>query len=107
GKLDGSAMRVPVPDGSITDLTAILEKEVSAEEVNNAFKEAASEGQLKGILEYSEDELVSTDIIDNPHSSIYDSKMTKADGNLIKIMSWYDNEFGYASRTADLIVKIA
>lgn len=106
GKLDGSAMRVPVPDGSITDLTAVLEKEVTAEEVNKAFEEAA-EGQLAGVLQYSEEELVSTDIIDNPHSSIYDSKMTKADGTLAKIMSWYDNEFGYASRTADLITKIA
>jgi glyceraldehyde 3-phosphate dehydrogenase len=106
GKLDGSAMRVPVADGSITDLTAILEKEVTEDEINAAFREAA-EGQMRGVLEYSEDELVSTDIVDNPHSAIYDSKMTKTSGNLIKIMAWYDNEFGYASRTADLIVKIA
>jgi glyceraldehyde 3-phosphate dehydrogenase len=106
GKLDGSAMRVPVADGSITDLTAILEQEVSEDEINTAFREAA-EGQMQGVLEYSEDELVSTDIVDNPHSAIFDSKMTKTSGSLVKIMAWYDNEFGYASRTADLIVKIA
>jgi glyceraldehyde 3-phosphate dehydrogenase len=106
GKLDGSAMRVPVADGSITDMTAVVEKEVGENDVINAFKEAAS-GRMKGVLEYSEDELVSTDIVGNPHSCIFDSKMTKAEGKLVKIMAWYDNEFGYASRTADLIVKIA
>ncbi|HYW35695.1 MAG TPA: type I glyceraldehyde-3-phosphate dehydrogenase [Balneolaceae bacterium] len=106
GKLDGSAMRVPVADGSITDLTAVVEREVTDQEVIDAFKSAA-EGQLKGVLQFSEDELVSTDIIDNPHSCIFDSKMTKTDGKLVKIMGWYDNEAGYSSRTADLITKIA
>jgi glyceraldehyde 3-phosphate dehydrogenase len=106
GKLDGNAMRVPVADGSITDLTAILEQDVTEDEINSAFKEAA-EGRMQGILQYSEDELVSTDIVDNPHSAIFDSKMTKVSDNLVKIMAWYDNEFGYASRTADLIIKIA
>jgi len=106
GKLDGSAMRVPVADGSITDLTAVVERQVTDQEVIDAFKSAA-EGQLKGVLQFSEDELVSTDIIDNPHSCIFDSKMTKTDGKLVKIMGWYDNEAGYSSRTADLITKIA
>lgn len=106
GRLDGKAMRVPVADGSITDLTAVLSKDVSVEEVNNAFEKAAT-GRLEGILQYSEDELVSSDIIDNPHSAIYDSKMTNASDSLVKIMAWYDNEFGYASRTADLITEIA
>jgi len=106
GKLDGSAMRVPVADGSITDLTAVVEKEVSGREVTQTFKRAAA-GDLKGILQYSEDELVSTDIVGNPHSCIFDSKMTKTDGKLVKIMCWYDNEVGYAARTADLITRIA
>lgn len=106
GKLDGFAVRVPVPDGSLTDLTAIIGKSVTNEEVINAFKDAAA-GELKGILQYSEDELVSTDILGNPHSCIFDSKMTKTDGNLIKIVGWYDNEAGYSARTADLIPAIA
>ncbi len=106
GKLDGSAMRVPVADGSITDLTAILEDEVTADEIDSAFKKAA-DGPMQGVLQYSEDELVSTDIVDNPHSCIYDSKMTSVNGDFVKIMAWYDNEFGYASRTGDLVTKIA
>ncbi len=106
GKLDGSAVRVPVPDGSITDLTAVVEQDVSNEEVINAFKDAAA-GDLKGVLQYSEDDLVSTDILGNPHSCIFDSKMTSTDGNLVKILGWYDNEAGYSARTADLITKIA
>jgi glyceraldehyde 3-phosphate dehydrogenase len=106
GKLDGSAVRVPVPDGSITDLTAVLEQEVTNDEVINAFKNAAT-GDMKGILQYSEDELVSTDILGNPHSCIFDSKMTTVDGNLVKILAWYDNEAGYSARTADLITRIA
>jgi len=106
GKLDGSAVRVPVPDGSITDLTAVLEQEVTNDEVIDAFKDAAT-GQMKGILQYSEDELVSTDILGNPHSCIFDSKMTTVDGNLVKIFAWYDNEAGYSARTADLITRIA
>lgn len=106
GRLDGCAVRVPVPDGSLTDLTAVLSKEVSEEDVLNAFKKAA-EGAMKNILQYSEDELVSTDILSNPHSCIFDSGMTKVDGNLVKIIGWYDNEAGYSARTADLIAKIA
>lgn len=106
GKLDGSAVRVPVPDGSLTDLTAVVGKNVSSDEVITAFKDAAA-GPLKGILQYSEDELVSTDILGNPHSCIFDSKMTTTDGNLVKIFAWYDNEAGYSARTADLITKIA
>jgi glyceraldehyde 3-phosphate dehydrogenase len=105
GKLDGGAVRVPVPDGSLTDLTAVLKKDVTLAQVNDAFKNAAS-GAMKGILEYSEEELVSTDILGNPHSSIYDSGLTKVDGNLVKVVSWYDNEAGYSARTADLITRI-
>lgn len=106
GKLDGSAVRVPVPDGSLTDLTAVLDKEVSEEDIHNAYKEAAS-GPLKGILEYTEEEIVSTDILTNPHSCIYDHGFTKTDGKLVKVLGWYDNEAGYSARTADLITKIA
>lgn len=106
GKLDGSAIRVPVPDGSLTDLTAIVEKGVTVDEVHEAFRNAA-DGPMKGILEYSEEELVSTDILSNPHSCIYDSGFTKADGKLVKILAWYDNEAGYSARTADLITRIA
>ncbi len=105
GKLDGGAVRVPVPDGSLTDLTAVLNKDVSEQDVLDAFRKAA-EGDLKGILEYSEEELVSTDIIGNPHSCIFDSKMTKADGNVVKVIGWYDNEAGYSARTAELVTKI-
>ncbi|WP_440999034.1 type I glyceraldehyde-3-phosphate dehydrogenase [Fodinibius sp. SL11] len=106
GRLDGSAIRVPVPDGSLTDLTAILDKDVTVEEVHEAFKNAA-DGSMKGVLQYSDEELVSTDILTNPHSCIYDSGFTKANGNLVKILAWYDNEAGYSARTADLIKKIA
>ena len=106
GKLDGIAVRVPTPTGSLTDLVAYLSKEVSADEINAAIKEAA-DGPMKGVLEYSTDELVSTDIVHNPHSSIFDSKMTSANGNMVKVVSWYDNEWGYANRAADLIDKMA
>lgn len=105
GKLDGVAMRVPVPDGSLTDLVAVLSREVTKEEVNAAMKEAA-EGPLKGVLEYSEDPLVSTDIVGNPHSNIFDSGMTSAMGNLVKVVGWYDNEAGYSNRSADMIVRL-
>ncbi len=105
-KLDGCAVRVPVPDGSLTDLTAVVENEVTNEDVANAFKDAAA-GSMKGFVQYSEDELVSTDILGNPHSCIFDSKMTKTTGNLVKIIGWYDNEAGYSARTADLIVAIS
>lgn len=105
GKLDGSAVRVPVPDGSLTDLTAVLERDVTVEEVDEAFKNAA-DGAMKGVLQYSEEELVSTDILGSPYSCIYDSGFTKADGNLVKILAWYDNEAGYSARTVDLIKRI-
>ncbi len=110
GKLNGMAVRVPVVDGSLVDLVATLGKSVTSEEVNAALKTAA-EGPLKGILEFSEDPLVSTDIVGNPRSSIVDSLSTMtmpADGGkVVKIISWYDNEWGYSSRTADLIAKVA
>ncbi|WP_022902312.1 type I glyceraldehyde-3-phosphate dehydrogenase, partial [Curtobacterium sp. B8] len=101
GKLDGFALRVPVPTGSITDLTLETKSEVTVDEINAAYKEAA-EGPLKGILLYSEDPLVSTDITTDPHSSIYDSGLTKVIGGLVKITSWYDNEWGYSNRLVDL-----
>jgi len=107
GKMDGFAVRVPTPDGSLVDLTCELSRSVTKDEVNAAMKEAA-DGPMKGILEYLDEPLVSCDIIGNPHSSIYDSLMTKViDGNLIKIIAWYDNEVGYSSRLADLIERIA
>lgn len=106
GKLDGGAVRVPTPTGSLTDFVCEVEKETTAEEVNAAFKKA-SEGAMKGILEYATDPLVSTDIVGNPHSNIFDSDLTKVDGNLVKIIGWYDNEAGYSMRTADLILKIS
>jgi glyceraldehyde 3-phosphate dehydrogenase len=105
GKLDGGAVRVPVPDGSLTDFTAVLNEEVTEADVLKAFKDAA-EGDMKGILEYSEEELVSSDIIGNPHSCIFDSKMTKVDGNVVKVIGWYDNEAGYSARTAELVNMI-
>ncbi|SMO70391.1 type I glyceraldehyde-3-phosphate dehydrogenase [Gracilimonas mengyeensis] len=105
GKLDGGAVRVPTVTGSLTDFTVVLEKETTEEEVNAAFK-AAAEGPMKGVLEYSDIDLVSSDIIGNPHSNIFDSLSTKVDGNLVKVIGWYDNEAGYSARTADLISKI-
>jgi glyceraldehyde 3-phosphate dehydrogenase len=106
GRLDGLAMRVPIPDGSLTDLVAILKTETTKEEINAAMKEAA-DGPMKGVLEYTEDPIVSIDIVGNPHSSIFDAGMTSANGNLVKVVSWYDNEAGYSHRAADLIVRIA
>ena len=106
GKMDGFAMRVPTPDGSVVDLTMELEKSVTKEEINQALLQAA-EGPMKGILEYCTDPIVSADIIGNTHSSIFDSLMTQViDGNFVKVVSWYDNEFGYASRVVDLVAKI-
>ena len=102
GKLDGYALRVPVPTGSITDLTVELSKETSAAEVNAAMKKAA-EGPLKGILRYTEDPIVSTDIVTDPHSSIFDAGITKVIGNQAKVASWYDNEWGYSNRLVDLM----
>jgi glyceraldehyde 3-phosphate dehydrogenase len=101
GKVDGMAMRVPVTDGSITDLVANLSREVSVDEINAAFKEAA-EGELEEILVYSEAPLVSHDIVGNPASCVFDSKLTMSAGNTVKILGWYDNEWGYSSRTVDL-----
>ncbi|AMV39688.1 type I glyceraldehyde-3-phosphate dehydrogenase [Planctomyces sp. SH-PL62] len=106
GKLTGFAMRVPVPDGSVVDLTAILKKSVTRDELNAAVK-AAADGPLKGILEYNADPIVSTDIIGNPHSSIFVPDQTIVlDGNFVKVLSWYDNEWGYSNRTVELIAKL-
>jgi glyceraldehyde 3-phosphate dehydrogenase len=105
GKLDGVAVRVPTPDGSLTDLVVILKKEVTKEEVNAAMK-AAAEGPMKGILEYCVDPIVSIDVVGNPASSIFDADLTSANGNLVKIMSWYDNEAGYSKRVIDLLHKM-
>jgi glyceraldehyde 3-phosphate dehydrogenase len=105
GKLDGNAMRVPTPDGSVTDFTALLKREVTVAEINAALK-AAADGPMKGILEYTTDEIVSIDIIGNSHSCILDSNLTTAMGNLVKVVGWYDNEFGYSSRAADLIARV-
>ena len=107
GKLDGYALRVPVPTGSITDLTLLLENSTSIEEVNEAIK-AAAEGPMKGIVEYVTDPIVSSDIVHNPHSSIFDSNNTLVlDGNMLKVTMWYDNEWGYSCRSADMIDMVA
>lgn len=107
GKLDGMSMRVPVANGSVTDLVALVKKRVSIEDINNVMK-AAANNELKGILEYCEDPIVSSDIIDNEHSCIFDARSTYVvDGNLIKVIGWYDNEWGYSNRMVDLIELIA
>jgi glyceraldehyde 3-phosphate dehydrogenase len=107
GKLDGYAMRVPTPNVSVVDLVALFEKEATTEQVNAALK-AAAEGELKGILAYTEDPVVSTDMMHNPNSSIVDAGMTKVlGGNLAKVVSWYDNEWGYSCRLVDLVKFIA
>jgi len=106
GKLEGLSIRVPTPDGSLTDFTAILDKETNAEEINAAFKAAAG-GALSGILEYSEDPLVLADIVGNPHSCVFDALSTNVlEGNMVKILGWYDNEWGYSSRCVDLLNKL-
>ncbi|MFD4457994.1 type I glyceraldehyde-3-phosphate dehydrogenase [Nocardia sp. NPDC058480] len=102
GKLDGYALRVPVPTGSVTDLTATLAKPATIEEINAAMK-AAAEGPMKGILKYNEDPIVSSDIVTDPHSSIYDAPLTKVIDNQVKVVSWYDNEWGYSNRLANLV----
>ncbi|MDD5148552.1 MAG: type I glyceraldehyde-3-phosphate dehydrogenase, partial [Candidatus ainarchaeum sp.] len=102
GKLDGIAVRVPVPDGSLTDLVARIEKKASVQEINSAMKKA-SESRLKGILQYSEEELVSSDIVGSTYSCIFDSLQTKAVGNTIKVLGWYDNELGYSQRLINLV----
>jgi len=106
GRLGGAGIRVPVPNGSLTDLSCILHKEASPEEINAAFLKA-SEGELRNIMEYTSDPIVSIDIIGNPHSCIFDSKLTSALGKMVKVVGWYDNEWGYSSRLVDLIRKIA
>jgi glyceraldehyde 3-phosphate dehydrogenase len=105
GKLDGLAVRVPTPTGSVTDLTATLKRAVTAEEVNAAMQ-AAANGSMKGVLEYSTDPLVSVDIVGNPHSCIFDSGLTVAMGTTVKVFGWYDNEAGYATRVADLAERL-
>ena len=102
GRLDGMAMRVPVPDGSVTDLTAILKKTATKEEINAAMKKAA-EGNMRGFLQFCTDPVVSTDIVGNPHSCILDSLLTMASGNMVKVVGWYDNELGYSTRVVDLL----
>jgi len=106
GKLDGYALRVPVPTGSITDLTVELSTTVTVEEINAAYK-AAADGPLKGILKYTEEPIVSSDIVGDPHSSIFDAGLTKALGNQVKVASWYDNEWGYSNRLVDLTEYVA
>jgi len=106
GRLDGFALRVPTPDGSATDLVAELQTEVTAEDVNAAMKAAAESGPMKGILQYQEDPIVSTDIIGNSHSSIFDPALTMAKGRLLKVVSWYDNEWGYSCRLVDLTLRV-
>jgi glyceraldehyde 3-phosphate dehydrogenase len=107
GKLDGYAMRVPTPNVSVVDLVVLLNKPASTEDVNAALK-AAAEGELKGILAYTEDPVVSTDMMRNPNSSIVDGQLTKVlDGDLAKVVSWYDNEWGYSCRVVDLVVFLA
>ena len=104
GKLDGIAMRVPVPDGSVVDFNILLEKDVTVDDVNEAVREAATTGPLKNVLEFSTLPVVSTDIIGNPHSSIFDAPFTRVvDGNFVKTLNWYDNEWGYSNRVADLL----
>lgn len=105
GKLDGFALRVPTPDGSITDLVAELDNETSVEEVNSLFRDAAN-GAMKDVVEYNDEGLVSVDIIHNPHSCIFDAPSTMVNGNMVKVVGWYDNEWGYANRTVDIVKKL-
>jgi glyceraldehyde 3-phosphate dehydrogenase len=107
GKLDGVAVRAPVPTGSLTDLLAVVSREVTVDEVNGAFEAAAKSGPLEGYLQYSTDPLVSSDIKSSPYSCVFDSKLTMAGGNLVKIFGWYDNEWGYSCRLVDLVNKLA
>lgn len=105
GRLDGCSMRVPTPDGSLIDLAVVLEKEATIETINAAMKKAA-DGALKGVFEYSEEPLVTTDIVGNPHSSIFDSLLTQVNGNLAKVFSWYDNEWGFSCRMVDVLERM-
>ena len=106
GKVDGISVRAPVPTGSVTDLVVRLSRETTAEEVNEAFRAAASSGPLTGLLQYSEDPLVSTDIQHSPYSCIFDSELTMANGSMVKVFGWYDNEWGYSCRLVDLMGKL-
>ena len=106
GRLDGIAMRVPVPDGSVVDLVLELGREASVEEINSAIKAKADMGALAGILEYTEDPIVSSDVIGSSYSSVFDSKLTMANGKMAKVISWYDNEFGYSNRVVDLLQRV-
>jgi glyceraldehyde 3-phosphate dehydrogenase len=105
GKLGGAGIRVPVPNGSLTDFTCVLNKKVTVAEINAAFKRS-SENELKGILEYTEDPIVSIDIQENPHSCIFDAQLTSIVGKLVKVVGWYDNEWGYSNRLVELCIKI-
>ena len=106
GRLDGTALRVPVQDGSITDFVAILAKEVTVDEVNAAFRDAATSGPLAPVLVYEEDPIVSSDIVGSPASCVFDSELTMAMGSLVKVLGWYDNEWGYSNRLVDLSVIV-
>jgi glyceraldehyde 3-phosphate dehydrogenase len=101
GKLDGTSLRVPVPTGSIVDFTANLKKSATVEQINAAFKKAAASGPLKGVLRYTEDPIVSSDIVTDPHSSIFDAGLTASMGKMVKVLAWYDNEWGYSNRLVD------
>ncbi len=107
GKLNGGAFRVPTPDGSVTDFTAVLEQEASVQTINDAFKKAASDASYKGVLEYTDEPLVSADIVGNPHSCIFDSALTLTQGKLVKVVGWYDNEWGYSNRCVELLEMIS
>jgi len=102
GKIDGLALRVPVACGSIVDFVCQLKKKVTRDQLNNAFKRAAN-GKLKGILQYTEEELVSSDIIENPHTSVVDGRLTQVIGDLVKVLAWYDNEYAYSAKIVDLV----
>jgi glyceraldehyde 3-phosphate dehydrogenase len=102
GRLDGTSLRVPVPDGSITDFTGVLSRDVTVDEVNDAYKAAAESGPMKDVLVYSDDPIVSSDIVGSPASCTFDSGLTMAMGNLVKVLGWYDNEWGYSNRLVDL-----
>jgi glyceraldehyde 3-phosphate dehydrogenase (phosphorylating) len=107
GKIDGMAMRVPVPDGSVTDLVCVLGREATADEVNGAFQRAAGEDAWQGILSFSDEPIVSSDIVGNSHSCIVDGLSTMAFGRMVKVIGWYDNEWGYSSRLSDFVEQVA
>jgi len=107
GRLDGTALRVPVPDGSVTDFTGIISKDATVEEINEAFRLAASSGPLSKVLTYSTDPIVSSDIVGSPASCTFDAPLTMSQGNLVKILGWYDNEWGYSNRLVDLVKVVS